>query len=181
MERRGSNVPQAYSSNGWLIGSPFDLVRRFSDEMQGFFGHAATWEPNIEVFQRGNELVVRADLPGLTKGDVIVEVADDAVTIRGERREQHEEQHDGFFRTERVYGTFYRVIPLPDGARADTARATFNNGVLEVVVQTPTRNTNRGRRIEVQESQENGSQQEGASQGQQQSSDQQQSSPQQSH
>jgi HSP20 family molecular chaperone IbpA len=66
MEQRGSNLPQPYSSNGWLIGSPFDLVRRFSDEMQGFFGHAATWEPTVEVFQRGTELVVRADLPGLT-------------------------------------------------------------------------------------------------------------------
>ena len=173
MQQRGSNLPQPYSSNGWLIGSPFDLVRRFSDEMQGFFGHAATWEPNIEVFQRGSELVIRADLPGLSKGDVIVEVADDAVTIRGERREQHEEQHDGFFRTERVYGTFYRVIPLPEGARAETAKATFNNGVLEVVVQAPRRATDRGRRIEVQESQTNGSQQEGASQGEQQSSSQQ--------
>jgi HSP20 family protein len=103
---------------------------------------------------------------------LIVEVADDAVTIRGERREQHEEQHDGFYRTERVCGTFCRVIPLPEGALAETAKATFNNGVLEVVVQAPTRETNRGRRIDVQET---GSKQEGASQGQQ------QSAPQQSH
>jgi HSP20 family protein len=165
-EGRGANLARPLSSTGWLIGSPFDLIRRFSDEMQGFFGHSATWEPNVEVFQRGSDLVVRADLPGLTKDDVIVDVADDVITIRGERREQHEEEHDGFYRTERTYGTFYRVIPLPEGALAETAKATFNNGVLEVVVQAPPRDVSRGRRIEVRDAKSN--QQEGAPQGQQQ-------------
>ncbi len=167
--RRGARTEQLARpllSTGWLMGSPFDLMRRFSEEMQGFLGHGTTWEPNVEVFQRGSELVIRADLPGLSKDNVIVDVADDAVTIRGERREEHNEEHDGFYRTERVYGTFYRVIPLPEGAISETARATFNNGVLEVVLQAPPRDVPRGRRLEIADTRSN--QQEGKTQGQQQ-------------
>jgi HSP20 family protein len=168
-ENRRGELARSSSSAGWALGSPFDLMRRFSEEMQGFFGHAGTWEPAIEVSQRGNELVIRADLPGLNADDVIVDIADDAVTIRGERREEHEEEHDGFFRSERVYGTFYRVIPLPEGAIAETARATFNNGVLEIVVQAPPRDVSRGRRLEIEDRQSNqqqaGAQQPGAQQG----------------
>jgi HSP20 family protein len=151
MARRRDSLPAGRSASAsWLTGSPLDLLSRFTDEMQGWLGHATSWEPNVEVFQRGNELVVRADLPGLNPDDVIVEIAEDAITIRGERREEHNEEHDGFFRTERVYGTFYRVIPLPEGAIAETARAQFNNGVLEVVVQAPPREVNRGRRLEIE-------------------------------
>jgi HSP20 family protein len=154
----GEQLPAPLSSSTWLLGSPFDLMRRFNDEMQGFFGHGATWEPNIEVFQRANEFVIRADLPGMDKGDVIVDIADDAVTIRGERREDHEEEHDGFYRSERVYGSFYRVIPLPEGAIAETAKATFRNGVLEIVVQAPPREVSRGRRVEIEEGKSNSQQ-----------------------
>jgi HSP20 family protein len=126
------------------------------------------------VSQRGNELVIRADLPGLNADDVIVDVADDAVTIRGERREEHEEEHDGFFRSERAYGSFYRVIPLPEGAIAETAKATFNNGVLEIVVQAPPRDVSRGRRLEIEGVSSN--RQQGSGQTRQQASGQQQAS-----
>ncbi len=153
---KGEQRPAPFSSSTWLLGSPFDLMRRFNDEMQGFFGHATTWEPNIEVFQRANEFVIRADLPGMHKSDVFVDIADDAITIRGERREDHEEEHDGFYRTERVYGSFYRVIPLPEGVIAETAKATFRNGVLEIVVQAPPRDVSRGRRVEIEEGKSNG-------------------------
>jgi HSP20 family protein len=160
LARRGDGkseqLPTQLSSSTWLLGSPFDLMRRFNDEMQGFFGHAATWEPSIEVFQRANEFVIRADLPGMDTGDVFVDIADDAVTLRGERREDHEEEHDGFYRTERVYGSFYRVIPLPEGVIAETAKATFRNGVLEIVVQAPPRDVSRGRRVEIEEGKSNG-------------------------
>jgi HSP20 family protein len=165
-DSQGEKLARPLLSSGWLMGSPFDLMRRFSEEMQGFFGHGTTWEPNVEVFQRGSDLVIRADLPGLSKDNVIVDVADDAVTIRGERREEHDEEHDGFYRTERVYGTFYRVIPLPEGAISETAKATFNNGVLEVVVQAPPRDLTRGRRLEIADTRS--TQQEGKPQGQQQ-------------
>jgi HSP20 family protein len=109
------------------------------------------WSPALDVFQRGNDLVIRADVPGLSKDDITVDVGDDAVTIRGERRYDHEEERDGVFRSERSYGSFYRAIPLPEGAIADSAKATFNNGVLEIVLQAPSADVRRGRRLEIKE------------------------------
>ena len=109
------------------------------------------WSPAIDMLQRGNELVVRADVPGLTKDDVTVDIADDQMTIRGERRYNHEEERDGVFRSERSYGSFCRVIPLPPGAIADSAKATFTNGVLEIVMQAPSADVRRGRRVEIKE------------------------------
>jgi HSP20 family protein len=78
-------------------------------------------------------------------------IADDQLTIRGERRHDHEEERDGVFRSERCYGNFCRVIPLPQGAIADSAKATFNNGVLEIVLQAPSFDVRRGRRVEIKE------------------------------
>src|SRR5258705_8841768 len=109
------------------------------------------WSPAIDVFQRGNDLVIRADVPGLSKDDIAVDIADDQLTIRGDRRYDHEEERDGVFRSERSYGSFCRVVPLPQGAIADSARATFNNGVLEIVMQAPSTDVRRGRRVEIKE------------------------------
>jgi HSP20 family protein len=107
------------------------------------------WSPQLEAFQRGNEYVVRVDLPGMKKDDVRIDVTDESITIEGERREEHEEDREGYYRSERRYGTFRRVVPLPEGALADTAKAHFNNGVLEIVVQAPPREVSCGRRLEI--------------------------------
>jgi HSP20 family protein len=103
------------------------------------------------VFQRVTDLVVRADLPGLSKDDVEVEVNEDSITIRGERRHEREEERDGIYRSERSYGSFSRVVPLPEGTITDSASATFKDGVLEIVLQAPGREVKRGRRIEIGE------------------------------
>ena len=129
---------------------PFGLTTRNAGSLQpGRQGAGALWAPQIETFQRGNEFVVRADLPGLKKDDVKIDITDEAVTIEGERRDEHEEEREGYYRSERSYGSFYRVVPLPDGAITDSAKAHFNNGVLEIVVQAPPREVSRGRRLEI--------------------------------
>jgi HSP20 family protein len=107
------------------------------------------WSPQIETFQRADQLVVRADLPGLSKDDVNVEVTDDAIVISGERRHEFEDERDGIYRSERSYGSFYRTIPLPEGAIADNAKADFKDGVLEITMPAPPRDARRGRRIEI--------------------------------
>jgi HSP20 family protein len=109
------------------------------------------WTPAIEVVHRDNELVVRADLPGLSKDDIKVDVTEDAITIQGERKQEHKEEREGVYRSERSYGSFSRVIPLPEGTMTDQAKATFKDGVLEVTMPAPPEQVRRGRRLEISE------------------------------
>ena len=159
------------------IGSPFRMLDRFAEEMDRLFDdfgfgrgsltprlgfgwprplirRAEEWLPDVEMLQRNNELVIRADLPGLTKDDVKVDVTEDAVTIQGERKREHEEEKAGVYRSERSYGSFYRCIALPEGAMTDQAKAIFKDGVLEVTMPAPPESVKRGRRLEIAESAE---------------------------
>lgn len=153
------------------LASPFALFDHFADEMdrvfddfgfgrlsrprsRGWLGSTASgesfWAPEIEVSQRNSELVVRADLPGMKKDDVSIDVSENAITISGERRQEHKTERGGVFQSERSYGSFYRTIPLPEGAMTDQAKATFKDGVLEVTMPAPPHST-RGRRLEITE------------------------------
>ena len=144
---------------------PLRIMRQGLDEMERWFGHwgrgwtsssgggafshMGDWSPAIEAFQRSNEFVIRADVPGMSRQDLQVEVGDDTVTIHGERRQDRQEEREGTFWTERSYGSFTRVIPLPPGAITDSAKASFNNGVLEIVMEAPSTETRRGRRLDI--------------------------------
>ena len=139
-------------------GNPFGMMRRFTKDMERLFNDfeafrfsnffndfapfrmefdTAKWVPQIEVLQNNGQLLVRADLPGLTKEDVKVELTDDKLTISGERKEEKEEKREGYYRSERSYGSFYRELPLPEGAKTEDAAATFHNGVLEITMPVP--------------------------------------------
>jgi HSP20 family protein len=115
------------------------------------YGTTSLWYPQIEVSQRGGNLVVCADLPGIRKEDVHLEIHDDYLVLEGERRLENEESQGGVYRSERSYGRFYRTIPLPDGVNADQARANFKDGVLEVTIPLPTQEQRQGRKIEIQQ------------------------------
>jgi HSP20 family protein len=109
------------------------------------------WAPELEVFHRNNELVVRADLPGLTKDDIKVDVTEDRITLQGERKREHQEEKEGVYRSERSYGSFYREIPLPEGTITEQAKANFKDGVLEITMPAPPEQVRRGRRLEIAE------------------------------
>ena len=124
---------------------PFAFMRRVTEELDrafGLRGHVTSpseisprmWTPDIEVFERGETFIVRADLPGLKKEDVKIEVSHDELTIQGERKFEKEAKDEGLYRTERAYGTFYRRIGIPEYVKAEEAVATFKNGVLEIVM-----------------------------------------------
>ena len=155
-------------------GGPFRMLEQFADEMDRIFddfglgrgwmtsritrdwpGRATrgemAWAPDVEIFHRNNELVVRADLPGLTKDDVKVDVTEDHITIQGERRREHQEEQQGVYRSERSYGSFFRHVPLPPGAISDQAKATFRDGVLEITMPAAPESARRGRRLEISE------------------------------
>jgi HSP20 family protein len=146
--------------------NPFELMRSVSEEMDRLFGDfgirrrwpfamfgresgEALWAPDIEVEERGSKLIVRADLPGLTKNDVKVEVTDDALTIEGERTHEEEKKEERYYDTERSYGRFSRSIALPEGANAETAKATFKDGVLEITLDAPEPRATTARRLDI--------------------------------
>jgi HSP20 family protein len=146
--------------------APLRMLDRFADEMDRMFdefglgrtwtrgGSALNlmrWTPQVDVEQRGNELIIRADLPGMSKDDVKVDVTDDAITIQGERRREQEEQREGVYRSERSHGQFYRMIALPEGAKPEEAKATFKDGVLEITMPAQSEQSTRGRRLEISE------------------------------
>ena len=153
---------------------PFHLLDRFADEMDRVFDHfgvgrgwaapriargwltpagerASPWSPAVEVFHRQNELVVHAELPGVKREDICVDVREDHLTIHGERKHEHEEEREGVYRSERSYGAFRRDIPLPPGTMADQAKAAFRDGVLEITMPAPPESTRQGRRLEIAE------------------------------
>jgi HSP20 family protein len=158
------------------FGGPFEFMARMSEEMdrwfdrvtrdfgfprpswpsRGGFGtssaaRGALWAPRIEALQKGDRYIVRAELPGLKRDDVDVELTDEALSIRGERREEHDEEREGYYRSEREYGRFQRTIPLPPGVITESAQATFRDGVLEVSMQAAPSEANRGRKIDIQD------------------------------
>jgi HSP20 family protein len=164
VERQGG--AQLFRRETWPLYTPFGMMRRFADEMDRMFegfgfpsigrswGPSGSWgmeqfSPQIDLFERDGKLVVRADLPGMTKDDVKVDVTEDVVVIEGERKYEHEENEKGVYRSERSYGHFHREIPLPEGVKTENATANFKNGVLEVTLDASQMTKNR-RRIEVQ-------------------------------
>lgn len=167
--RHGSDRPAREPwQSGRGVSGPFGLMRQMQDEVDRWFGRfgfggwtspdswvsrgsgeMADWTPAIDAFQRGNEFVVRADLPGMARHDLSVEVGDDSVTIRGERKHEAQDDRDGVFWSERSYGSFSRVVPLPPGAIGESAKATFTNGVLEIVMSAPSPEARRGRKIDI--------------------------------
>jgi HSP20 family protein len=109
------------------------------------------WLPEVEVFERNGKLHVHADLPGLLRENLQIGFQEGQLVLQGERRStQTSAQPGGYYRTERSYGHFRRVIPLPEGVNPDTAQAGFHNGVLEVCFDMPPRHT-RTRQIPIQE------------------------------
>ena len=147
----------------WPSFGPFSMMRRFADEMDRMFedfglpgwerfGRSTAMErfsPQVDMIERDGKLVVRADLPGMTKDDVTVEVTDDAVVIDGERKYEHEQKEGGVYRSERSYGRFHREIPLPEGVKTENATANFKNGVLEVTLDA-SQATKNHRRVDIQ-------------------------------
>ena len=122
---------------------PFALLREMTDWMDQTFegdlpvGRAErAWAPAVEVRQQNGNIVVSADLPGIDQKDVKVEVDNNVLVIQGERKREQTEDREGFHRTERSYGSFYRAIPLPENAKTDSAKAEFKNGVLEVACRS---------------------------------------------
>lgn len=148
----------------WWSSSPFQMMRRMQEEMDrtfgSFFGQPGGggggglqalggWSPSVDVYETDNEIVVKADIPGVEPEDLEVYCTEDGVVLRGETRREQEREEGGWHRSERHYGRFERQIPLPPGARPDDTQANFRNGVLELKIPKSEESRQRVRRIPI--------------------------------
>jgi len=136
-----------------LMRGPLRELEREMEEMLGrlpgwpWGEREQVWAPAVDMIDRKEEIVLRADLPGLDEKDIDVNVQDGMLTIRGERKEEKEEKKEDYYYAERRYGAFARSLTLPAGVEADKVKATFKKGVLEV--HLPRAKEAKGKKIEV--------------------------------
>jgi HSP20 family protein len=142
MDRWVEDLDRMFENLGWGRGFSPSFIRKEVREL--------SWMPAVEVLAKSGEFVVRAELPGLSKDDINVEVEEDALIIRGERKHEKEEKDEHFYRSERSYGSFSRVVPLPEGAKTDSVKASFKNGVLEITMPAPAAPEKRARRVVIE-------------------------------
>ena len=137
--RPGRSLPSRVSSRRSPFVELTRMQRDVEDMFERFFGDGATtagsgvvFAPPLDVVDRGNEIFVRADLPGLERNDIEIQVEDGMLTIRGERHQKHEESKENYRWCERWEGGFMRTISLPAEVERDKILAEFKNGVLEI-------------------------------------------------
>ena len=115
-----------FFEGGWTpFAAPANLLGEFE------------WVPTLEVVEKEGRLIARLELPGLKKEEITVTVAEEGVTVTGERKREEEKKNHNWYRTERTYGKFVRTVPLPPGVNTGEIKATFENGVLELVIPLP--------------------------------------------
>ena len=147
-----TKFPERTSRRRLRLWDPFDLFERMAplwDEtwlratrlpMRSIYGigrDKIPWAPRVDVFEQKGTLVIQAELPGVKKEDLSVEIDQGNLIIRGKREAQHEVKEEDYYRTERSYGSFYRSIPLPFDVEPDQVNATFVDGVLEIRIPEP--------------------------------------------
>jgi HSP20 family protein len=116
------------------------LFGTFFENPQGGPGDGGTlsrWIPPMDLVEEGDHFVLRADLPGVKEEDVKVELDDNVLMISGERKSEHEDRREGYYRLERAAGSFSRSLTLPEGVEPDSIQAQFGNGVLTVRIPKP--------------------------------------------
>jgi HSP20 family protein len=113
------------------------LFNTVFDQPGGDGGQGRRWVPAMDLLETDEHFVLRADLPGMREEDVNIELEDNVLTVSGERKAEHEERQEGFYRVERAFGSFARSLTLPKGVNPEGVTAAFRDGVLEVRIPKP--------------------------------------------
>jgi HSP20 family protein len=100
-------------------------------------GQARRWVPAMDLLETQEHFVLRADLPGMRQEDVSIELEENVLTLSGERKAEHEDRQEGYYRIERAFGSFSRSLTLPKGVDPAAVTASFSDGVLEVRIPKP--------------------------------------------
>ncbi|MBC7331798.1 MAG: Hsp20/alpha crystallin family protein [Synergistetes bacterium] len=161
MRRRWLPVRREEGIFGSLERIHEELDRWFNDVVSSFFGSwdrpslriwdIPAWGPRIDLYDQGNELVLKAEVPGIDPKDIDVRLLEDRVVIRGEIRKDEEVREENYYRSERAYGSFARTIPLPVSIKPSEAKASYKNGVLTLVLPKAEPEKEEGVRVEIKE------------------------------
>ena len=128
----------------WRNRRPFEGLTRWFDDIDSWFDTGfltdypeGMWRPAIDVEEKDGAYLIKADLPGMKKNDIHVELKNGYLTLRGERKSEHEENKENYHRMERTYGTFQRTLRVPEGVTEKDIHAKYKDGVLELTVPAP--------------------------------------------
>ncbi len=131
------------------INRMFDeAMRPLTPRGEGEELERGAWAPAVDIYETDNEYVVYADLPGVKKEEISIELKDNTLTLRGEKKFEEKVERDNYLRVERSYGTFVRSFTVPHGVEADKIKARFKDGVLELTI--PKREEAKPKQIKVE-------------------------------
>jgi HSP20 family protein len=112
-------------------------LRLFQDSVNRLFSDQATarpWAPTVDIFETDNELVLKADVPGVDLKDIDIRIENGTLSLKGERKFEREEKNKGFHRLERSYGSFVRYFTVPDTVDSENVKADYQGGVLTITL-----------------------------------------------
>jgi HSP20 family protein len=141
--------------------SPYEaLERRMEDFLRRPFSMMPWWaqgpslaeelSPTVDIYEKGGEIVLRAEVPGIRKEDIHVDIKDRTLTIAGEKRKEEKTERKDYYRLESAYGSFVRTFTLPSEVQADKARASCKEGVLEIRIPKTEEAKSRTRQVRVE-------------------------------
>ncbi len=120
-------------------------LNRLVEQVWG--GRQESWLPAVDVFDKNDAVVLKAELPGMDPDEIQIEVDDNVLTIKGERKFEEEVEEERYYRVERRFGSFQRSLALPQGVQADKIQANYEDGILTITV--PKAEEQKPKRIEV--------------------------------
>jgi len=128
----------------WRRRRPFEGLTRWFDDLDSWFDDdfftetlERKWAPAVDIEEKDGKYLLKADLPGLKKEDIHLELHDGYLTLKGERKSEHEEKKENYHRMERTYGSFQRSFRVPESVTEKDIKAKYHDGVLEMTIPAP--------------------------------------------
>ena len=125
-----------------MMSLPYRINRFFDDSFfrAGFSDNdlaLSAWHPMVDIYDDNDSIVIKAELPGIDKKDITIDLKDSVLTLKGERNVENEEKEDNYYRRERSFGKFERAFTLPTGLDPEKIKADYKDGVLKIEIPKP--------------------------------------------